>query len=65
MKELTPLRAIKLYCLECSGGSIKERRLCPIKDCPLYPYRFGHNPKRKGLGQKNPKFLKTLDTEGG
>ena len=21
-----------------------EVKLCPIKDCPLYPYRFGKNP---------------------
>ena len=21
-----------------------------MDDCPLYPYRFGHNPKRKGVG---------------
>jgi hypothetical protein len=27
-----------------------EVRLCPSENCPLYPYRMGHNPNRKGIG---------------
>jgi len=45
---LTPLRAIKKHCLECSGYEKKEVRGCKIPDCVLYPYRFGSNPNRKG-----------------
>jgi hypothetical protein len=26
-------------------GSVKEVRLCPATDCPLYPYRLGHIDK--------------------
>ena len=51
---MTLLKAIRLRCLECSAGSIKEVRLCPVHDCELYQYRMGHNPKRKGLGGKPP-----------
>ena len=51
---MTSLKAIRLKCLECSAGSAKEVRLCPIKDCNLYQYRLGHNPKRAGLGGKPP-----------
>ena len=51
---MTPLKAIRLKCLECSAGSIKEVRLCPVRNCELYQYRMGHNPKRKGLGGKPP-----------
>jgi len=47
---LTPLTAIRLKCLDCSGNSAKEIRFCTIDDCPLYIYRFGKNPKRKGIG---------------
>ena len=47
---MTPLKAIRKKCLECSAGSAQEVRVCPIKDCELYQYRFGHNPKRKGIG---------------
>ena len=50
----TPLRSIRLKCLDCSAGSAQEVRECPIKDCPLYFYRSGKNPKRKGIGNKNP-----------
>ena len=44
MKRLTPMRAIRAKCLECSGDSSKEVRFCPIKKCALYPYRFGKRP---------------------
>ena len=40
----TPMRAIRSKCLECSGGSAKEVRVCPVEKCPLYAYRFGHRP---------------------
>ena len=49
-KKTTPLRAIRLNCLECSVGSPKEVRLCPITRCSLYRYRFGRDPSRKGKG---------------
>ncbi len=38
----SPLKAIRRHCLECSGGSPNEVRLCPIETCPLYGFRFGH-----------------------
>lgn len=43
-KRLTPIKAIRAKCLECSGDSVNEVKLCVIPDCPLYPYRLGHNP---------------------
>lgn len=42
---LTPIKAIRQKCLECSCGQVSEVRLCPIKNCPLYPYRLGKRPK--------------------
>ena len=44
---LTPLKAIRAKCLDCSTGSRAEVEHCPITDCPLYPYRKGRNPYRK------------------
>ena len=44
---MTPIKAIRLHCLECSGGSSNEVRLCVIPDCPLYPFRLGKNPNIK------------------
>lgn len=46
---LTPIKAIKGHCLNCSGGSKKEVRECIITNCPLYSYRMGKNPNRKGI----------------
>jgi hypothetical protein len=45
MKHLTPMKAIRAKCLDCSGGSSSEVRLCEIEDCPLYPWRFGKRPQ--------------------
>lgn len=52
MKKLSPLKCIRLKCLDCSITS-KEVRLCPVTDCSLYTYRFGHNPSRKNKGNAN------------
>ena len=46
-KILTPLRAIRAKCIDCSTGSMKEVRECVMLDCPLYPYRLGKSPNRK------------------
>lgn len=46
-KILTPLRAIRTKCIDCSAGSMKEVRECVMLDCPLYPYRLGKSPNRK------------------
>ncbi|HSH66073.1 MAG TPA: hypothetical protein VLB84_09800 [Bacteroidia bacterium] len=47
IKRLSPVKAIKIKCLDCSCGSKKEVRECIIQDCPLYPFRLGKNPNRK------------------
>ena len=44
---MTPMKAIRAKCLQCSNDSPKEVKLCPIKDCPLYAFRFGKNPNIK------------------
>lgn len=44
MKATTPMRAIRAKCLDCSADQPSEVRLCPIKSCPLWPYRFGKRP---------------------
>ena len=65
MKELTPLKAIRAKCLDCSGGSAHEVRGCHISDCSLHPYRFGKNPKRAGIGSKNGRFWQKSAVEQG
>lgn len=47
-RTLTPIKAIRAKCLDCSGNSAAEVRECVLKHCPLYPYRMGRNPNRTG-----------------
>jgi len=45
MKRLTPMKAIRAKCLDCSCYQPKEIRLCPVISCSLWPYRMGKRPK--------------------
>ena len=55
---LTSLLAIRAFCRECVGWKSLEVEKCTSALCPLYPFRFGRNPSRKGVGGlknlKNP-----------
>ena len=49
------LRPIRLYCIDCAGGSRAEVRMCPKETCPLYPFRFGKDPspsKPRGIANR-------------
>ena len=39
-----PVKAIRLKCLDCSGGSSAEVSQCLLTHCALYPFRLGKNP---------------------
>jgi hypothetical protein len=41
---VSPLRALRLKCLDCCNGSAREVRLCTAVDCPRWPFRMGKNP---------------------
>lgn len=56
MKRPSILRAIRVKCLDCSVGSPKRVRDCPLTDCPLFPYRLGKNPARRGKGGRGVPF---------
>ncbi len=43
---MSPLKALRLRCLDCCCGSPREVRLCPAVDCPAWPFRMGTNPWR-------------------
>ena len=45
MKKITPIKSIRAKCIDCCCGELSEVRECPIKDCPLWPYRMGRRPK--------------------
>lgn len=46
MSQLTPMRAIRAKCLDCSD-SLRDVRDCWYKECPIYEYRLGHRPNEK------------------
>ena len=63
-KRLTPIKAIRAKCLECSCGNNAEVRECVIPDCPLYPYRMGKNPYIKLSEERKAKFPQRPVPEG-
>lgn len=58
MAKLTPMKAIRKKCLDCSCGQVKEIRLCPVKSCPLYGYRDGHRPKGREMNLETEEIKK-------
>jgi hypothetical protein len=41
---VSPLRALRMKCLDCCNGSAQEVRLCTAVDCPSWPFRMAKNP---------------------
>ncbi len=60
---LTPIKAIRAKCLDCSGNHPSEVRNCVITDCPLYPYRLGKNPNRKSMRKNIGSFSQKPSTQ--
>lgn len=52
MKEITPMKAIRLKCLDCSCGSNEEVKNCFAKKCPLYQFRFDYKLDENGNRRK-------------
>ena len=46
MRKITPLKAIRLKCLDCTCNQAKEVTLCTVTNCPLYAFRTGHRPQK-------------------
>lgn len=46
---VSPLRALRLKCLDCCNDSAQEVRLCTAVDCPSWPFRMGRNPRLSPL----------------
>ena len=48
-RTLTPLRAVRAFCLWCCLDQPSEVRLCPAEKCPLWPLRLGRGTGRGGI----------------
>ena len=53
MIRLTPIKAIRAKCLDCTGNQMKEVRHCTCFTCPLWGYRMGVRPEHKRVVQAN------------
>jgi len=53
-KTITPLQAIRKYCLQCSCGDKKEVDECTISGCPLYVFRLGEPKTTKDEKENVP-----------
>ena len=49
----TPIKAIRMKCLDCTCGQVLEIRECPVIECPLYPYRMGRRPDKATIDTLN------------
>ncbi len=43
---MSPLKALRLRCIDCCAGSSLEVRLCTAVNCPSWPFRLGRSPWR-------------------
>lgn len=59
IKKLTPMKSIRLKCLQCCCNQPKEVRLCTVKTCALYPYRMGRRPKPEEQVAESTEIQKT------
>ena len=46
----TPIKSIRAFCYECRESDWVKVKECSDKECPLWIYRMGKNPNRKGIG---------------
>jgi len=51
-KRVSPLKVIRANCLECNGYSEMEVRECAAEDCICYKFRFGRNPVKRVMSEK-------------
>ena len=61
----TPIKAMRAKCLDCCCGSPKEVRLCPVKECALYPYRFGKRPTQAIIDTINKFYTENVEPAQG
>ena len=54
---VTPLKAIRSYCLQCSGNSASEVKSCFLADCPLFGYRLGKTGRTRILTAEQKQML--------
>lgn len=44
--KLSPLRAIRAKCIDCSGNELNGVRNCQAEDCPLFSLKMGRGSRK-------------------
>jgi hypothetical protein len=44
------VKVLRRFCLQCQGGDREGVADCSTASCPVFPYRHGTNPARRGTG---------------
>ena len=57
---MSPLKALRLRCIDCYGGSLKSVRGCTSTDCPSWPFRMGQNPWRAPASEERKQRARDL-----
>jgi hypothetical protein len=65
MGKVMRAKAIRLKCLDCSNYQYTEVRLCPVTDCPLWPYRYGRGYEDPATGGRGLNENVDSDTKSG
>ena len=50
---LSPLRAVKIWCLECGEGALAQVKSCMDTDCILHDVRLGQKGSGNGMKTKD------------
>jgi hypothetical protein len=53
-------QALRLRCIDCSGASAVEVRLCTHVQCPAWPFRMGRSPWRAPASEAQLAQVRTL-----
>ena len=61
MGKKIPVRVFRAFCLQCTGGSSNLVLECETESCPVYPYRMGKNPAKKGQGASTETMKKARE----
>jgi hypothetical protein len=57
---MSPLKALRLRCIDCCAGSSLEVRLCTAVSCPAWPFRLSRNPWRAPASEERRQLGRDL-----
>jgi hypothetical protein len=73
MRGSTPIKSIRLKCLDCCGELWLEVKLCGATECTLWPYRLGKRPtaddtethlqEKSAMNERNRLMTERLEQE--